>query len=82
MKEIPIWTSPYAYSHKTPNINFIIASSEFLSFLHDNYYGLFGKVISGHFDHSHLEWSKLFLVILNGRNGQMNEMGKMSVWLK
>ena len=43
---------------------------------------LFGKVISGHFDNSHLEWLKLLLTILNGINDQMDEMGKMSVWLK
>ena len=43
---------------------------------------LFGKVISGHFGHSHLEWSKLFFIIPNRRNGQMDEMSKMSVWLK
>ena len=36
----------------------------------------------GHFGHSHLEWPKPFLVIPNGRNSQMDEMGKMSVWLK
>ena len=44
--------------------------------------GLFGNAISGHFGHSHLEWSKPFLVIPNGRNGQMDEMSKMSIWLK
>ena len=43
---------------------------------------LIGKVISGHFDHSYLEWSKLFLAIPNKRNCQMDEIGKMSVWLK
>ena len=40
---------------------------------------LFGKAILGH---SHLEWSKSFLVILNRRNSQIDEIGKMSVWLK
>ena len=43
---------------------------------------LFGKVILGYFDHFYLKWSKLFLVIPNRRNGQIDEMSKMSVWLK
>ena len=44
--------------------------------------GPVGKAIFGHFSHFYLEWSKLFLVIPNERNSQMDEMSKMNVWLK
>ena len=48
----------------------------------DEIKALFGKVISDYFGHFYLEWSKLFLTIPNGRNDQIDEMSKMSLWLK